>query len=79
MPSPLVNQRKAWALLLDGDLNRTPLHMEAKPNSPPDIWWVLGLALLLRILLPIAGYFHTLDVTIFYTPDTVSYVVRPAN
>ncbi len=79
MPSPLGNQRKAWALLLDGDLNRTPLHMEAKPNSPPDIWWVLGLALLLRILLPGAGYFHTRDVTIFYTPDTVSYVVRPAN
>ena len=49
--------------------------MEAKPNSPPDIWWVLGLALLLRILLPIAGYFYTRDVTIFYTPDTGSYIV----
>jgi 4-amino-4-deoxy-L-arabinose transferase-like glycosyltransferase len=39
------------------------------------IWWVLGLALLLRTLLPILGYFYTRDDTIVYTPDTVSYIV----
>src|ERR1700719_69268 len=39
------------------------------------IWLVLGLALLLRTLLPIAGYLYTRDVTIFYTPDTASYIV----
>src|SRR5208282_468120 len=40
-----------------------------------NIWSVLGIALLLRTLLPILGYCHTHDVTIFYTPDTASYVV----
>jgi hypothetical protein len=39
------------------------------------IWWVLGLALLLRTLFPILGYFYTRDATIVYTPDTVSYIV----
>jgi hypothetical protein len=39
------------------------------------LWWVLGLALLLRTLLPILGYFYTRDATIVYTPDTVSYIV----
>jgi hypothetical protein len=39
------------------------------------IWWVLGLALFLRTLLPILGYFYTRDDTIVYTPDTVSYIV----
>ena len=40
-----------------------------------NIWFVLGLALFLRALLPILGYCYTRDVTIFYTPDTASYVV----
>lgn len=40
-----------------------------------NIWFVLGLALLMRALLPILGYCYTHDVTIFYTPDTASYVV----
>ncbi len=40
-----------------------------------NIWLVLGLALFLRALLPILGYCYTRDVTIFYTPDTASYVV----
>jgi hypothetical protein len=40
----------------------------------PGLWLVLGLALLLRALLPILGYCYTRDVSIFYTPDTASYV-----
>lgn len=50
-------------------------------NSPPlnighlNIWLVLGLALFLRTLLPLLGYCYTHDVTIFYTPDTDSYIV----
>jgi 4-amino-4-deoxy-L-arabinose transferase-like glycosyltransferase len=40
----------------------------------PRLWLVLGVALLLRALLPILGYCYTHDVTIFYTPDTASYV-----
>jgi hypothetical protein len=40
-----------------------------------NIWFVLGLALLSRALLPIQGYCYTHDVTIFYTPDTAPYVV----
>jgi len=41
----------------------------------PNLWLVLGLALLLRALLPILGSCYTHDATIFYTPDTASYVV----
>ncbi|MGA8058445.1 MAG: glycosyltransferase family 39 protein [Candidatus Binataceae bacterium] len=41
----------------------------------PNIRLVLGLALFLRALLPISGYFYTRDATIFYTPDTASYIV----
>jgi len=40
-----------------------------------NIWSVLGLALCLRTLLPISGYLYTRDATIFYTPDTASYIV----
>jgi len=40
----------------------------------PKISCILGLALLLRILFPILGYSCTRDVTIFYTPDTASYI-----
>jgi hypothetical protein len=36
---------------------------------------VLGLALFLRALLPISGYLYTRDATIFYTPDTATYIV----
>src|SRR6266851_2451317 len=39
------------------------------------IRFVLGLALFLRTLLPLLGYCYTHDVTIFYTPDTASYIV----
>ncbi len=35
---------------------------------------ILGLALLLRVLFPLLGYSYTRDVTIFYTPDTASYI-----
>jgi len=41
----------------------------------PNIWWVLGLALFLRSLLPISGYLYTRDATIFGTPDTASYTI----
>lgn len=40
-----------------------------------NIWFVLGLAVFLRTSLPIIGYWYTHDRTIFYTPDTLSYVV----
>ena len=40
----------------------------------PNIWFVLGLALFLRALLPLLGYAYTRDVTIFYTPDSASYI-----
>jgi Dolichyl-phosphate-mannose-protein mannosyltransferase len=43
-------------------------------NAHPGVCLVLGLALLLRALLPILGYCYTHDVTIFDTPDTESYV-----
>ena len=43
-------------------------------NAHPGLCLVLGLALLLRALLPIFGYRYTHDVTIFDTPDTESYV-----
>jgi hypothetical protein len=39
------------------------------------LWFVLGLALLLRAMLPTLGYCYTHDVTVFYTPDTASYIV----
>jgi hypothetical protein len=40
-----------------------------------NIWSVLGLALFLRALLPMLGYCYTRDATIFYTPDSASYIV----
>src|ERR1700719_4873387 len=49
--------------------------MEVSSKSRLKIWWVLGLALLLRTLFPILEYFYTRDATIVYTPDTVSYIV----
>jgi 4-amino-4-deoxy-L-arabinose transferase-like glycosyltransferase len=51
---------------MEADLNAT---------SALSIWLVLGLALLLRALLPALGYLFTHDATIFYTPDSVSYIV----
>jgi hypothetical protein len=42
--------------------------------SIPNIWWILGIALFLRTSFPILGFFYTRDITIFYTPDTASYV-----
>jgi 4-amino-4-deoxy-L-arabinose transferase-like glycosyltransferase len=56
-------------------LNRAPLRMEVQLMRHLNIWRVLVLALLLRALLPIAGYLYTRDVTIVYTPDTASYLV----
>jgi Dolichyl-phosphate-mannose-protein mannosyltransferase len=40
-----------------------------------NIWSVLALALFLRALLPISAYLYTRDATIFYTPDSASYIV----
>jgi len=40
-----------------------------------NIWFVLGLALFLRTLLPVVGFCYTRDATIFYTPDSASYIV----
>jgi len=51
-------------------LSKNPLTLGA-----PNIRLVLGLALFLRALLPISGYVYTRDATIFYTPDTASYIV----
>jgi hypothetical protein len=39
-----------------------------------NIGLVVGLALLLRTLLPVLGYIYTHDVTIFHNPDTDTYV-----
>jgi len=39
------------------------------------IWYILGLAIFLRTLLPIAAYLYTRDATIFYTADSASYIV----
>lgn len=39
-----------------------------------NIWFVLGVALFLRALLPTLGYCYTRDASIFYTPDTASYI-----
>ncbi len=39
------------------------------------IWRLLGVSLFLRALLPISGYLYTRDATIFYTPDSASYIV----
>ncbi len=47
----------------------------AAPIGYLNIWSVLGLALFLRALLPISGYLYTRDATIFYTPDSESYIV----
>jgi len=40
-----------------------------------NIRFVLVLTLILRILLPILGFRYTRDATIFYTPDSASYIV----
>ena len=40
-----------------------------------NIWFILGLALVLRASLPILGYRYTHDPSIYFTPDTASYVV----
>jgi len=50
------------------------MNRSANRNAHPGLCLVLGLALLLRALLPISGYCYTRDVTIFDTPDTESYV-----
>ena len=43
-------------------------------DQPLNIWFVLGVALFLRALLPTLGYCYTRDASIFYTPDTASYI-----
>lgn len=40
-----------------------------------NIYLILGLAFLLRTLLPTFAYLYTRDTTIFYGPDTETYVV----
>jgi 4-amino-4-deoxy-L-arabinose transferase-like glycosyltransferase len=49
--------------------------MEADRPASLSIWRLLGLALCLRILLPVSGYLYTRDPTIFYAGDTMQYVV----
>jgi hypothetical protein len=44
------------------------------PSRQINIGYVLGVALLLRIFLPLAGYFYARDVTIFHDPDTDTYI-----
>ncbi|HEX4210938.1 MAG TPA: glycosyltransferase family 39 protein [Candidatus Binataceae bacterium] len=46
----------------------------AAPNRQLKIFHIVGLALLLRVLLPSAAYFYTRDSTIFYTADSASYI-----
>ena len=40
-----------------------------------DIWKVIALGLVLRLFIPIVGYVRTHDIKIFYSPDTLTYVV----
>src|ERR1019366_6273021 len=54
--------------------NKPRMSWNATTVDHLNIWCVLGLALFLRTLLPILGYFYTRDVTIFYTPDTASNI-----
>ena len=49
--------------------------MEVERPVSLSIWCVLAVALCLRIFLPISAYFYTHDSTIFYTGDTMQYVV----
>ena len=51
-----------------------PMSRSVRGSGGFSIWQVLGLALFLRIILPVLGYYHTRDVTMFYTPDTETYV-----
>jgi hypothetical protein len=41
--------------------------MEVNANGSLRVWYVLGLALFVRLLLPISAYLYTCDSTIFYT------------
>jgi Dolichyl-phosphate-mannose-protein mannosyltransferase len=54
---------------------RLPMNNGARSIGYLNIRFVLGLALFLRALFPISGYLYTRDATIFYTPDTASYIV----
>jgi Dolichyl-phosphate-mannose-protein mannosyltransferase len=47
--------------------------VQTNSNRLLNIWHVLNLALLVRVLLPISAYFYTHDATIFYTGDTAQY------
>ena len=40
----------------------------------PWLWYILGVALLVRSSVPLVAYFYTRDITIFHAPDTASYV-----
>jgi 4-amino-4-deoxy-L-arabinose transferase-like glycosyltransferase len=40
-----------------------------------NIYFILGFAGFLRAILPIVAYLHSRDITIFYVPDTGTYVV----
>src|ERR1700719_117759 len=52
-----------------------PMNNGARSIGYLNIRFVLGLALFLRALFPVSGYLYTRDATIFYTPDTASYIV----
>jgi 4-amino-4-deoxy-L-arabinose transferase-like glycosyltransferase len=47
----------------------------SRKNWQFEISYILGLALSLRSIFPILGYSYTRDATIFYTPDTASYIL----
>jgi hypothetical protein len=49
--------------------------MTANPNPVSNIWRVLLLAFVLRVLLPISGYFYTHDESIIYGGDAAQYIV----
>jgi hypothetical protein len=49
--------------------------MEVSANGSLSVWYVLGLALFVRLLLPISAYLYTCDSTIFYTGDSAQYIV----
>jgi hypothetical protein len=52
--------------------------MSGCPDRPvPWLFCILGIALAVRISIPVSGYLYTHDVTIFQVPDTASYV-QPA-
>jgi hypothetical protein len=63
-----------WQALHDADQELARETPAEEPGFHLKIWHVLGVALLLRGMLPIAGYYHTGDVGVFYNPDSHTYI-----